>query len=82
MISERFIPKGKISSFKEALFSIFLANRWVLEEFLSGDTLVLLPRVNLDGLFDHIERYKVLTFFGVPAMYRMILNMIEWTTTT
>jgi len=35
---------------------------------LSGDTLVLLPKVNLDGLFDHIERYKVLTFFGVPAL--------------
>ena len=41
---------------------------------LAGDTVVLLPRVNLDGLFDHIERYKVLTFFGVPAMYRMILE--------
>jgi len=30
--------------------------------------------VNLDGLFDQIQRYKVLTFFGVPALYRMILE--------
>ena len=31
-------------------------------------------RVNLDGLLDHIQRYRVVTFFGVPAMYRMILE--------
>jgi long-chain acyl-CoA synthetase len=41
---------------------------------LSGDTCVLLPRVELDGLFDHIERYKAKTFFGVPTMYRMVLE--------
>jgi len=38
------------------------------------DALVVLPRMNLDGLFDHIQRYKVTTFFGVPAIYGMILE--------
>ncbi len=41
---------------------------------LSGDTLILLPRVNLDGMFDHIQRFKATTFFGVPTLYRMILE--------
>jgi long-chain acyl-CoA synthetase len=25
-------------------------------------------------MFDHISRYQATTFFGVPAMYRMILE--------
>jgi len=41
---------------------------------LSGDTCIILPRVHLDGLFDHIERYRAKSFFGVPMMYRMILE--------
>lgn len=40
----------------------------------AGDTLVLLPRNNLDAIFDHIARYKATTFFGTPTMYRMILE--------
>jgi long-chain acyl-CoA synthetase len=45
-----------------------------LGALLSGDTLILLPRFNMDGLMDHIQRYKALSFFGVPTMYRMILE--------
>jgi long-chain acyl-CoA synthetase len=45
-----------------------------LGALLNGDTLILLPRVNLDGIFNHIELYKATTFFGVPTMYRMILE--------
>ena len=73
-ISERYIPKGEdIVIQGGALFHI-LGQAVGLGGILSGDTLVLLPRVNLDGLFDHIQKYKVLTFFGVPALYRMILE--------
>lgn len=36
--------------------------------------MVLLPRMNLDGLMDHIQRYRILTFFAVPTLYRMILE--------
>jgi len=39
-----------------------------------GDTLLLLPRMNLDGLMNGIERHDVKTLIGVPALYRMILD--------
>jgi long-chain acyl-CoA synthetase len=41
---------------------------------LCGDTVVLLPRVNLDALMDAIQRYRVKSLFGVPSLYRMILE--------
>ncbi len=41
---------------------------------VGGETVILLPRVVLDALFDHIQRYKATNMFAVPAMYRMILE--------
>jgi long-chain acyl-CoA synthetase len=73
-VSERFIPRGKDIVVQGGPLFHILGQQVGLGAVLSGDTVVLLPRVNLDGLFDHIQRYKVLTFFGVPAMYRMILE--------
>jgi len=45
-----------------------------LDVLMNGDTLALLPKVNLDALLAHIQKYRATTFFGVPAMYRMILE--------
>jgi len=73
-VSERFIPKGHDIVIQGGPLFHILGQQVGLGAILSGDTLVLLPRMNLDGLFDHIERYRVLTLFGVPAMYRMILE--------
>jgi long-chain acyl-CoA synthetase len=73
-VSERFIPRGKDIVVQGGPLFHILGQQVGLGGILAGDTVVLLPRVNLDGLFDHIQRYKVLTFFGVPAMYRMILE--------
>jgi long-chain acyl-CoA synthetase len=73
-VSECFIPKGEDIVIQGGPLFHILGQQVGLGGILSGDTLVLLPRVNLDGLFDHIQRCKVLTFFGVPAMYRMILE--------
>ena len=39
-----------------------------------GDKLILLPRVNLDALFEQIHRYKAKSLFGVPAFFKMILD--------
>jgi len=39
-----------------------------------GGTLVLLPRMNLDGLMEMIQRFGVKTLLGVPTLYRMILE--------
>jgi long-chain acyl-CoA synthetase len=73
-MSERDIPKGEDILVQGGPLFHILGQAVGLGGVLSGDTLVLLPKVNLDGLFDHIERYQVLTFFGVPALYRMILE--------
>ena len=73
-MSETFIPKGKDIIVQGGPLFHILGQAVGLGSILFGDTLVLLPRVNLDGLFNHIQRYKILTFFGVPMMYRMILE--------
>lgn len=39
-----------------------------------GDSMIPLPRMNLDGMLNTIQRDKVKTLFGVPAMFRMILD--------
>jgi long-chain acyl-CoA synthetase len=41
---------------------------------ITGETLIILPRVVLDAMFDHIQRYQATRMFAVPAMYRMILE--------
>ncbi len=73
-MSEPFIPKGKDIVIQGGPLFHILGQQMGLGGLLSGDSLILLPKVNLDGLLDHIQRYRVLTFFGVPAMYRMILE--------
>ncbi|MFP3880520.1 MAG: class I adenylate-forming enzyme family protein [Dehalococcoidia bacterium] len=73
-MSESQVPKGKDIVVQGGPLFHILGQAVGLGALLSGDCLILLPRVNLDGLFDHIERYQVLTFFGVPALYRMILE--------
>ena len=45
-----------------------------LATLLTGGTLILQPRINLDATFDAIQRFKAKTVIGVPAMYRMILE--------
>lgn len=39
-----------------------------------GETVILLPRNNLDAVFDHIQRYRATTILGTPTMYRMMLE--------
>ena len=33
-----------------------------------------MPKVNLDAIFDSVQRYKAKTLIGVPTLYRMILE--------
>jgi long-chain acyl-CoA synthetase len=73
-MSERFIPKGEDIVIQGGPLFHILGQAVGLGGILSGDTVVLLPRVNVDGLLNHIQRYRVLTFFAVPALYRMILE--------
>lgn len=73
-VSEYYIPKGEDIVIQGGPLFHILGQGMGLGALLSGDTLILLPRINLDGLFDYIQRHRALTFFGVPAMYRMILE--------
>jgi len=41
---------------------------------LTGATVIIMPRVNLDAILLYIQRYQIKTLFGVPALYRMILD--------
>ncbi len=41
---------------------------------LTGDSLILLPKVNLDGLMEAVQRHRAKSLYGVPALYRMILD--------
>lgn len=45
-----------------------------LANLCMGGTLILQPKVNLDGMLETIQRFKAKTFIGVPALYRMILE--------
>ncbi|MEE4352426.1 MAG: AMP-binding protein [Desulfatiglans sp.] len=46
----------------------------VVLSFHLGNTLVLMPRANIDAILEAIQRYRITLFLGVPALYRMILE--------
>jgi long-chain acyl-CoA synthetase len=48
-----------------------------LATLLTGGSLILQPRINLDAAFDAIERFKAKTMIGVPALYRMMLEHVR-----
>lgn len=73
-VDEQYIPKGRDIVIQGGPLFHILGQTMGLGALLSGDTLILLPRFNLDGLLDFIQRYKALSIFGVPTMYRMILE--------
>ena len=41
---------------------------------LTGATVIIMPKVNLDALMLYVQRYKAKTLFGVPTLYRMVLD--------
>jgi long-chain acyl-CoA synthetase len=41
---------------------------------VGGGSLIIQPRVNLDAVFDSVQRLGATTIIGVPAFYRMILE--------
>ena len=55
------------------LFHI-LGQTCALSTLLVGGAIVLMPKVNLDAIFDAVQRMKATTLIGVPTLYRMILD--------
>ena len=48
-----------------------------LATLLTGGTLILQPRINLDANFDAIQRFGAKTMIGVPTLYRMMLEHVR-----
>jgi long-chain acyl-CoA synthetase len=72
--SEEILPFGEDVVLQGAPLYHILGQAVGLAALLSGDTLILLPRMNLDAVLDHIQRFNARTLFGVPAFFRMILE--------
>jgi long-chain acyl-CoA synthetase len=68
-----FAPKENVIIGNAPLFHI-LGQTCSLATLLTGGTLILQPRINLDATFDAVHRFKAKTMIGVPALYRMILE--------
>jgi long-chain acyl-CoA synthetase len=73
--SEPVAPSGESISALTAPFYHIIGQMDAMTPLLvDGGTVIVFPRVVLDALFDHIQRYKATNMFAVPAMYRMILE--------
>ncbi len=72
--STSLIPVGEDVVLQGAPLNHILGQVVGFGALFSGETLVLLPKMSLDAVFDHIKRYKVKTFLGTPTMYRMMLE--------
>ena len=72
--SDKLIPRGTDIVIQGAPLFHILGQTVGLGALLAGDALVLLPKMNLDAVFDHIHKYKASSFFGTPTLYRMILE--------
>ena len=69
------IPQGEsITALAAPLYHIIGQMDAMTPLIVGGETLIMFPRVVLDALFDHIQRYQVKTMFAVPTLYRMILE--------
>ena len=73
MSAPLFAPEENVVMANAPLFHI-LGQTCSLATLLTGGSLILQPRINMDATFDAIQRFKAKTMIGVPAMYRMILE--------
>ncbi|CAB1062379.1 Long-chain-fatty-acid--CoA ligase (EC [Olavius sp. associated proteobacterium Delta 1] len=76
-MSEPLIPvEDNVIMGNAPLFHI-LGQTCSLATLLTGGSLILQPRINIDATFDSIQRSKATTMIGVPALYRMILEHVR-----
>lgn len=68
-----FPPETNIIASNAPLFHV-LGQNIGLAGLLIGNTNIIHPQVNLDIIFDAIQRYKVKTNVGVPTLYRRMLE--------
>ena len=76
-MSEPLIPvENNVIMGNAPLFHI-LGQTCGLATLLTGGSLILQPRINLDATFDSIQRARATTMIGVPALYRMMLEHVR-----
>jgi len=68
-----FPPSENVVVGSSPLFHI-LGQTTALSVLLVGGSIILMPKVNLDAIFDSVQRFKAKTLIGVPTLYRMILE--------
>ena len=68
-----FSPSENVVLGSAPLFHI-LGQTCSLSTLLVGGAIILMPKVNLDAIFDSTQRFKAKTLIGVPTLYRMILE--------
>jgi long-chain acyl-CoA synthetase len=76
-MSEPLIPVEENVIMGNAPLFHILGQTCSLATLLTGGSLILQPRINLDATFDSIQRCKAKTMIGVPALYRMILEHVR-----
>ncbi len=73
-VSEPLFPLEENNILAGAPLFHILGQACELATLCFGGTLILQPKVNLDGMLETIQRFKAKTFVGVPTLYRMILE--------
>lgn len=68
------VPAGEEVVLQGAPLHHILGQVVGLAGVVAGETVLLLPRMNLDAVFDHVERYRATTLLGTPTFYRMMLE--------
>lgn len=68
------VPAGEEVVLQGAPLHHVLGQAVGLGSLLAGETVILLPRMNLDAVFDHVERHRATTILGTPTFYRMMLE--------
>ena len=68
------IPEEDITYGSAPMFHILGQALGLSTIITGGGTLILDPKVNLDVIFDSVQRRKAKSIIGVPAFYRMILE--------
>ena len=80
-VAEKVIPRGEnVILLATPLFHITGLTFGPGAMYLSGETVIVLPRLNPDGLMDAVQREKARSLYAVPALYRLLLehDRLEW----
>jgi len=73
--SESVIPAGQCITALVAPFYHIIGQMDAMTPLIvDGGAVIIFPRLVLDAVFDHIQRYKATNMCAVPALYRMILE--------